>query len=379
VVPRFIATASTGGRREAEWLLRSAGAPNALRDPETARIPSSCTYRLWGAVLARTGRRDAGLLAAARYRPGLLHVFDYLLSSAPTAGEGLARACAHLHLVSSNSVLSTREHGDEVTISYGVRHGEDELRDVVTEFALALVTGQLRHATGTELSALRVGFAHRAPRRPAGHAAAFGSAEIEFGARADAITLHRSDLERPLVTADPALAAIMLRAAAAAPPPRICDTAALPGLHEVIAAQLPCGRPSLAEAARRLTISTRTLQRRLSESGTTWRAELDAVRREQADGLRYQGAGPAQRAARLGFAESRSLRRAMSRWDSGARESGYGEREPARASREPVGAARASVDAGRESGGAARKSGAAAREMTGGAHELTGTREAGTA
>jgi len=329
VVPRFIATAATRGRRDAESLARTAGLPNVLRDAETSRVPSARTYRLWGEVLAHTERPDAGLLTAACYRPGLLDVFDYLMSSAPTVGEGLTRAAAHLHLVSSNSVLTVEEQGDEVTICYDVRHGEDELRGVVAEFALGVLTAQLRHATGTALSPRRIGFTHRAPRRHTGYVAAFGSAQVDFGAPADTITLHRQDLERPLATADPALAAIMLRAAAALPPPRFLDACAVPGLHAVIAAQLPGGRPSLGEAARRLAISPRTLQRRLGESGTTWRAELDAVRREQADGLCHESAGPDQRAVRLGFAESRSLRRAMSRWDTRERELAREERKSA--------------------------------------------------
>jgi AraC-like DNA-binding protein len=320
VVPRFIATAATRGRREAESLARTAGLPNVLRDPETSRVPSTRTYQLWGAVVAQTERPDAGLLTAACYRPGLLDVFDYLMSSAPTVGEGLTKAAAHLHLISSNSLLTVEEQGDEVTICYDVRHGEPELRGVVAEFALGVLTTQLRHTTGTALSPLRVGFTHRAPRHHTGYAAVFGSAQVDFGAAADTITLHRRDLEQPLATADPALATIMLRAAAALPPPRLPDACAVPGLHAVIAAQLPGGRPSLTEAARRLAISPRTLQRRLGESGTTWRAQLDAVRREQADGLCQEGAGPDQRAVRLGFAESRSLRRAMSRWDTRERE-----------------------------------------------------------
>lgn len=320
VVPRFIATAATLGPGEAESLVRAAGLPTVLRGPETARTPSACTYRLWGAVLARTERPDAGLLAAAGYRPGTLDLFDYLLSTAPTLGEGLGRAAAHIHLVSSNSLLTTEEDGDEVTVSYAVRRGDHELQGVVAEFALAVVTAQLRHATGTALSPHRVSFAHRPPRGHRGYAGAFGDARIEFGAEADSLTLHRRDLERPLTTADPALAAIIGRAAAAIPPPRQEIPPPVPGLREAIIDQLPDGRPSLAAAARRLALSPRTLQRRLGESGTTWRIELDAVRQEQQARLDRQGSGSAQRAARLGFAESRSLRRAMNRWDTRERE-----------------------------------------------------------
>ena len=316
VIPRFIATASSRGEREAERLVRAAGLPGALTSPETARTPSPGTYRLWAEVVARTGRPDAGLLAAGGYRPGVLDLFDYLLMTAASLGEGLAQVSANIHLASSNSLLSTQESGDEITVTYAVHHGDDRLRGVVAEISLALVTAQLRHATGTDFALQRVCFAHRAPTRIAGYRTAFGSAAIEFGADRDAFTLHRRDLERPLVTADPALAAIIRRTAAALPAPRETRPVAVPGLREVIAGQLPDGRPSLAEAARQLAVSSRTLQRRLCESGTTWRAELDAVRRDQAAGLHALETGPEARAARLGFAESRSLRRAMSRWDA---------------------------------------------------------------
>jgi transcriptional regulator GlxA family with amidase domain len=45
------------------------------------------------------------------------------------------------------------------------------------------------------------------------------------------------------------------------------------------------GSPSLAEIAHRLAISTRTLQRRLADHGTTWRAELDAARGRRAQSV----------------------------------------------------------------------------------------------
>lgn len=322
VVPRFIATAVARAPREAEGLVQAVGLPAVLHAPETERVPSAYTYRLWGAVLARSGCARAGLLAAAGYRPGRLDLLDYLLSTAPTLGEGLAREAAHIDLVSTNSTLTTEESGDEVTVSYAVLRGDDELRGVVAEFALGVVTAQMRFATGLELSPLRVSFTHRAPRRTGMYEDAFGAARLEFGAAADSITLHRRDLERPLVSADPALAAIIGRAAAAVMPARPHTELAVPGLREVIIDQLPDGRPSLAEAARRLTLSTRTLQRRLAEAGTTWRAELDAVRQEQSAVLRQECPGAQTRAARLGFAESRSLRRAMSRWDARDRRAG---------------------------------------------------------
>ncbi|WP_329181079.1 AraC family transcriptional regulator [Streptomyces sp. NBC_01477] len=317
VVPRFIARAVARDTAEAESLVRAAGLPTILSAPVTARTPSAGTFRLWREVLARTGRPDAGLLAGARYRHGLFDLVDYLISTAPTLGEGLALAAAHIHVVSSNSRITTEECGDEVTIGYDILRPDDDVRSVAAEFVLAVLTEHMRHGTGRALSPTRVSFTHRAPRRTAGHTDYFGTATLDFGAPADTITLHRKELELPMATADPALAAIIMRCAAAYPPPRQGPVGPLPGLRAAILAQLGDGRPSLAGTARGLAVSPRTLQRRLAEADTTWRAELDAVRRERSAGLRRTGSESAQRAAaRLGFAEPRSLRRAMHRWQT---------------------------------------------------------------
>jgi AraC-like DNA-binding protein len=317
VVPRFIARAATRGGAEAESLVRAAGVPTVLRDPDTARSPSSGTFRLWREVLDRTGRTDAGLLAAEQYRHGQFDLVDYLISTAPTLGEGLALAAAHLHLLSSSSTLAVEESGDEVTLNYGILRPDSELRWVVAEFVLAVLMEQIRHGTGKALSPRRVTFAHPAPPRSTAHADRFGAARVDFAAGVDSITLHRGVLHLPMVTADPALAAIIRRNAAAVPPPRTVPAGPVPGLRSAILAQLAGGCPSLAATAYRLAVSPRTLQRRLAESGTTWRAELDAVRRERAAALKQAGTGSAQRAAaRLGYAEPRSLRRAMNRWSA---------------------------------------------------------------
>lgn len=52
----------------------------------------------------------------------------------------------------------------------------------------------------------------------------------------------------------------------------------------------------------------------LDQEGTSWRSEVDAMRREQAARLRQAGATSAQAATRLGYSDTRSLRRAARRW-----------------------------------------------------------------
>ncbi|MFJ9370132.1 helix-turn-helix domain-containing protein [Nocardia sp. NPDC101769] len=83
----------------------------------------------------------------------------------------------------------------------------------------------------------------------------------------------------------------------------------------MIADQLQDGDPSLDATARELTMSPRTLQRRLQAIGTSWRQEAESVRRENAMRLIRDTALPVQSvAARLGYTDARALRRALRRW-----------------------------------------------------------------
>lgn len=77
---------------------------------------------------------------------------------------------------------------------------------------------------------------------------------------------------------------------------------------------LQTGGGSLGEIARQLTVSSRTLQRQLAAHGTTFRSETNEARRELAGRLSRVGASNAQIALRLGYSDTRALRRAARRW-----------------------------------------------------------------
>jgi AraC-like DNA-binding protein len=140
-----------------------------------------------------------------------------------------------------------------------------------------------------------------------------GTGRIDFGAPVTAVTFRSSDPDLPLRTADPALARILSRYAATLPSP---PAATWPEhFRRLLAESIDAGAPSLDAVARRLAVSRRTLQRQLAEHGTTWRAELDAVRRRRAHAARQNPSlGAAHLASQLGYADPRSASRALRRW-----------------------------------------------------------------
>jgi len=86
-------------------------------------------------------------------------------------------------------------------------------------------------------------------------------------------------------------------------------------VREAIAQRLDDGRPSLCAVAGELHVSARTLQRRLSGAGWTYKQLVDDVRFAMARQRMAVPDAPLKAvAAELGFSEQASFTRAFRRW-----------------------------------------------------------------
>jgi AraC-like DNA-binding protein len=85
-------------------------------------------------------------------------------------------------------------------------------------------------------------------------------------------------------------------------------------LKQLLTASSNADWRSLAHAARTLGMTTRTLQRRLQEEGTTFRAVLDEVGLEGARRVQATATTSRALAASLGFSEAAAFHRAFKRW-----------------------------------------------------------------
>ena len=86
-------------------------------------------------------------------------------------------------------------------------------------------------------------------------------------------------------------------------------------IRSVLLESLPTGRSAVADTARRLAMSTRTLQRRLTAEGTSYQEVLDGVREELAmHYLKNSSLPSAQISFLLGFKDPNSFFRAFQSW-----------------------------------------------------------------
>ena len=96
-----------------------------------------------------------------------------------------------------------------------------------------------------------------------------------------------------------------------------CSVSSSAETRDAVRVALEDGQPQLAEVAKRLKTSPRTLQRRLGAEGTSFQDVVDSVREElariyMADTKRRYTVG--ELAYLLGFSEISALSRAFKRW-----------------------------------------------------------------
>ncbi|MFJ1457426.1 AraC family transcriptional regulator ligand-binding domain-containing protein [Nocardia sp. N2S4-5] len=315
---RFVLSQLTAAGADRDRMLRECGVPEWTLTGSGVQVPSDTFSRLWEVGERALDDPSVALHVASRYRLPALRLYDYLFSSAPTLGAGLATCGPYVTAVTTNHRFDLiAENDDETSLYIDMIDGEGRGRDHTQLWGLVAVLTRARQVVDAPLHPIRVALRQDAPRDVRPFVEVFGTAAIEFRGPVDAMTFCATDMELPLTTADPVLAEVLEPLAAALPPPPPLETAWPERVAAALARAFEEGEVSLEWVARRMAISPRTLQRRLAEAGTTWRLELDRARLARA-----AAAGPVSRerqAELLGYADAGSMRRAARRWSMVAR------------------------------------------------------------
>ncbi|MFI8967114.1 helix-turn-helix domain-containing protein, partial [Streptomyces sp. NPDC053493] len=282
------------------------------------RTPAGTNVRLWELLVTKAPWTEVAQLMTEQSVFGQFGVWDYLFTSAPTPIEGLRDATEFLAGVGDvgTETMFVVQDGQEVTLGHvNAADLTYEAASAIRAYGLGLVRQRLSVALRRELIPLRAGLAAQAPRHHGALYELFGTRNIDFECPVSSITFRADDLHRPTPQAQPGLSAVLrshaeLTLAAAIPLRDWLDLfrIALKDAAGDDGATLPA-------TAARMGVSPRTLQRRLDEHGTTWTAELEAVRREHIIQMLSTTDLPVETIAdRNGYADARALRRAVLRW-----------------------------------------------------------------
>ncbi|WP_081992451.1 AraC family transcriptional regulator [Collimonas arenae] len=253
-----------------------------------------------------------GLHLGQTITPAHLGVMGYVLLACPHLAAALTRMQHYHRLLYDTNPLHVTAQGFEVKLEWGVERGRPGA--LVDECAITGLIQFARDVTGLRGSLIEVGFVNQAPPDLKPYRDWFGC-PVLFEQATTTVRFPLDRLTSPLRQPDASLLHVLEQQAATmlAELPQTDDFEQ--AVRRCIARLIREGEPELERVANELHVSSRTLQRRLDESGVNFRALREEIRHRLAEHYlldpRLQLVEIAQL---LGYSEQSAFTRAFQRW-----------------------------------------------------------------
>ncbi|RQT82016.1 AraC family transcriptional regulator [Burkholderia cepacia] len=294
-------------------VLRQARLPATLHLNPQALVSTDQYFALWRAIeqLAPVPGLGIALVTgseAATHPPFIVaafHARDYR--------DGLERVARFKRLCTPEQ-LHIVEEGGECILASAWPYATEPEPAVATDVTFAILLELGRRGTGQHVTPRRVEFVRTGPRDEV-YRAYFGC-PIRYGASRNALVLKSTDLGRPFPGHNPELLDMLTPALTAALGEIDARSPIREQVKVVLKRCLASGRPELSGVARDLGMSERTLQRRITDEGTTFRDLLAEARQELWRRLLADpAAGIDEVSCLLGYQDTSSFYRAFRDWE----------------------------------------------------------------
>ncbi|TLP46074.1 AraC family transcriptional regulator [Cohaesibacter sp. CAU 1516] len=269
----------------------------------------------------RTHQRDEVALVAT-YANLLqaedLGVLGLAIKTAPTLRTSLARLERYYRLATDTAIYRLKEETDRAALLFEEQTEHHTALDLRNECALAAFARNMYQFVGPSLTLDFVSFRHACRSDPQRYADYF-KCPVIFEAEQNSIAMHPTMLDLPNRVGDKAVFDFMV-GHLETEIESLADTSATRNelLHR-LTANLSSGVPHAAAMARDMGMSERTLYRRLSEEGMTYRDVVEQAQSALArELLRESKASIAEIAFLTGFSEQSTFSRAFKRWEGQA-------------------------------------------------------------
>lgn len=254
-----------------------------------------------------------GLHVGASLERGAYGLVEYVFRSAPKVRDAIDQLVRLVPLINEAQPFAYFETEKTVIVEARVLGSANGLGRHANEFVLANFMRVARDMGGNACRVHRVWLAHEAPSDIGELVRFFGTDRLRFGAGFSGVELDREILDLDVRGADVALYTLLEEQARMACGARRRDD--LAPVRECVRVALEHGDPAIETVARAMHVAPRTLQRRLSECGTTFRKVVDDVRVTLARVYLEEEARPLTEVAyRLGYSDLRAFVRAHKRW-----------------------------------------------------------------
>jgi AraC-like DNA-binding protein len=294
-------------------VLQRAGLPSGLLDQPRILVTTEELFAFWRGIGEVSPNPAIGLELGTETKPEHFDPIALAALSTGSFGEAMRQIARYKQLTCPEELLHETDD-DEWTIQFRWLLANDAEPEILTDVCFAYVLCVARHGTGTRMSPLRLELVR--PRSYAKTLERHFGCPILFGAARNSIVFRASDANRPFVTRNAELLAMLAPQLDEELKQHKGQETFPERVRATIQRKLAGHRPRMHDIARELHISSRTLQRRLQDAGYSFQQVLEEARHQLARHyLNNSLLELTETAYLLGYEDSNSFVRAFRTWE----------------------------------------------------------------
>lgn len=313
LVRAIISAVERAGRSRSQFLALARIDPELVAQHE-ASLHVDDYIRAIDAAYAVTCDPALGIHMGEHSTAAMYHVVAHLVEHATTLGEAIHTMVRYSSLLAVGYEPCLVEEGDRACLRLPYLIGESNAVHLTAEFSLTGFMRMLRQYLGETLQSYRACFAYPEPAHAAEYRRVFRGA-VSFDQRHTEMQFPRSWLAHPQPYANTPLYTLLQSHAERELAELSRGATVVETVRRALAARDPRALPTMADLARELDISARTLARKLHAEGATYAALVEDRRTRAAKYLLGNRRMTIQEIAdAMGFADASAFHRAFRRW-----------------------------------------------------------------
>ncbi len=296
-----------------DFVVRRAGLPAALFQQEKIQLTTAELFAFWRAIGEMSPDPAIGLKLGAETRMERYDAAAIAAVCSHSFRDALQRIAIYKQLTCPEEIR-VHSGGGETSVEFVFLEAGESEPSVLLDLCLSWIFSIGRRGTEGQMVPLRLELTRAAPHRELLEAH-FGC-RVRFKAGRNALVFRDADLDRPFVTHNAELLAVVGSQLDNELQARLSSAGVGDQVKQILRRSLAGRRPALQHVARELRLSVRTLQRRLTDAGLSFQQVVEETRRELAcHYLRHSVVELHETAYLLGYGDANSFFRAFHAWE----------------------------------------------------------------
>jgi AraC-like DNA-binding protein len=316
IVPFVVAKVASAAGADPGTILDGSGISPEVVPSADDHIPIEGYFEVWRRTMSQVPDVSFPVRVASAFQLEDNEVFGFLAMSCATIRQAIERTVSYSALYCVGATWEIRESADEARIVWLPWPGEaDDIGyRAAMDYSLADMANGIRRLGVAEPRPRAVRAVHRAPAVTAGFVDYYG-VEPTFGSSSYEVVYAPGTPDVPLITFNSRLRDYFDEECRRLVSKMEGDPSVVVKVRKQLIGAMDGGDTSVEDVARRLGMSSRSLQRHLADEGTRYNDLLAEVRAEFAKRYLSRGSISASEVAYLlGFTEPPAFFKAFKRW-----------------------------------------------------------------